>query len=139
MVRYNDVRLKAGFDQTLSDSDNIESFTPNTGSPQQFKLGRAGMVYFGVTQREYSEGQQRLSPTTAESFAGFQTVTYVQPGCHPDAYNWLKTNYRGQVTAYLPADGTAYSTWNAYLRFEKSLKEDGWYEVRWRFTLVEAI
>lgn len=139
MARYNDVRVKAGFDQTLTDSDNIEGFTPSGGNPQRFKLGRAGMVYFGVTRREYREGQSRFSPTSAESFAGFQQVVYVQPGCHPDAYAWLYDTYRGQVTCYVPLDGTTYSRWNAYLRFERSLRDDGWYEVRYIFTLIEAL
>lgn len=139
MARYNEVRMKAGWGKTLSDSDNIEGFTPNVGSPQRFKLGRAGMVYFGVTQRDYSEGQARFDPSGAQSFAGFQTVTYIQPGCHPDAYAWLVDTYRGKVTAYLPTDGTTSATFNAYLRFTKSLREDGWLEVRYHFTLVQSL
>lgn len=139
MTRYNNVQMRVGFDQTLDDTYNIESFTPTGGDPQKFKLGQAGMVYFGVTKREYSPGQPRFSPTGAQSFAGFQTVTYTQPGCHPDAYAWLVATYQGQVTVYLPLDGTTHTTWNAYLRFEKTLREDGWYEVRYIFTLIEAI
>lgn len=139
MARFNNVRMKAGFDQTLSDSDNIEGFTPTGGSPQKFKLGQAGMVYFGLTQREYSEGQSRFDPTGAQSFAGFQVVTYTQPACHPDAYAWLVDTYQGAVTVYLPTDGTTSARFNAYLRFEKSLREDGWYSVRWRFTLIESL
>lgn len=139
MTRYNDVRIRAGWDETLSDADNIESFTPTGGSPQRFKLGAAGMVYFGVTQREYSQGQSRFDPTGAQSFAGFQTVTYTQPGCHPDAYAWLVDNYQGQVTVYLPTDGTTSATYNAILRLEKSPRDDGWYSVRWVFTLLEQI
>lgn len=140
MTRFNQVRVKANFDQDpLSDSDNIEGFTPTGGSPQKFKLGQAGMVYFGVTPREYSQGQARFDPTGAQAFAGFQTVTYTQPGCHPDAYAWLVSTYQGQVTCSLPTDGTTYAEYNAFLRFEKSNREDGWYEVRWIFTLIEAL
>lgn len=139
MARYNDVRLKANFDQTLSDSDNIEGFTPTGGNPQRFKLGRAGMVYFGVTQREYAEGERRFDINGGESFAGVETVVYIQPGCHPDAYAWLVSNYRGQVTVYLPKDGTTSARYNALLRFQKDLKDDGWYSVRWLFTLLEQL
>lgn len=139
MTRVNNVRLKAGFDQTLSDSDNIEGFTPTGGDPQKFKFAQAGMVYFGLTQREYSQGQARFDPTGAQSFAGFQTVTYTQPGCHPDAYAWLVSNYQGQCTVYLPTDGTTSARYNAMLRLEKSNREDGWYEVRYVFTLIEAL
>lgn len=139
MTRFNNIRMKATFDQTLSDSDNIEGFTPTGGSPQKFKLGQAGMVYFGLTQREYSEGQPRFDPTGTQSFAGFETVTYTQPACHPDAYAWMVSTYQGQVTVYLPKDGTTYATYNAMLRLEKSNREDGWYQVRYVFTLLEAI
>src|SRR5688572_4959145 len=100
MTRYNDIRLKANFDQALSDSDNLEGFTPTGGSPQRFKLGRAGMVYFGISQREYSEGQSRFDINGAEDFSGHKVVTYTQAGCHPDAYAWLVSTYRGQVTVY---------------------------------------
>jgi hypothetical protein len=139
MARFNNVRMKANFDQSLSDSDNIEGFTPNVGSPQKFKLGQAGMLYFGVTQREHSDGQSRFDPNGAQSFAGFQVVTYTQPACHPDAYAWLVSNYQGQVTVYLPTEGTTAARYNAFLRFEKSRREDGWYEVRYIYTLIEAL
>lgn len=139
MTRFNNVRVKATFDQSLSDADNIESFTPTGGSPQKFKLAQAGMVYFGVAQRDYSPGQSRFDPTGAQSFAGFQTVAYTQPTCHPDAYAWLVSNYQGQVTAYLPTDGTTSAVYNAMLRFERASRDDGWYAVTWVFTLIEAV
>ena len=141
MARYNDVRVKAGFDQTLTDSDNVEGFTPTGGNPQRFKLARAGMVYFGLTERVYREGEERLHPDGSVSFVGLETVTYEQPGCHPDAYAWLISNYRGDVTCYVPRDGTTYARYNARLRFEKSPSQimAGWYEVRWIFSLVEAL
>jgi hypothetical protein len=141
MVFYNEVRVAAGLDQTLSDSDNIEAFTPNTGNPQRFKAGRGGMVYFAVSQRVYSEGQARFDLNGAQSFSGKRTVNYTQPGCHPDAYEWLVANYRGLVTCNVPQDGTTYDEWNAWLHFEKSPSNDrpGWYSVRWVFTLIEAI
>lgn len=141
MTFFNNVKIKAGFDQTLTDAENIESFTPNTGSPQQFKAGRGGMVYFAVAERDYSEGQERLDPDGGSSFAGFKQVRYIQHGCHPDAYDWLVTNYRGQVTCSVPLYGTTYTTWNALLRFTKepSDERDGWYKVTYIFTLVEAV
>lgn len=141
MPNFNQVKVAAGFDQTLDDSDNIESFTPNIGNPKRFKASRAGMVYFAVTGREFSEGEARFDPLGAEDFAGHKVVTYVQPACHPDAYAWLVANYRGQVTCSVPLDGTTYTTWNAYLRFEKSASgvRRGWYEVNWIFTLIEEL
>lgn len=141
MPNFNEVLVAADFDQTLDANDNIESFTPNVGEPKPFKASRAGMVYFAVTSREYSEGEARFDPLNAQSFAGFQVVTYVQPACHPDAYDWLVTNYRGQVTCSVPLRGTTYSTWNAWLRFEtnRSDTRPGWLQVRWIFTLQEQI
>lgn len=139
MTRFNNVRIAAGFDQALSDSDNIEGLTPTGGSPQKFKLGQAGMVYFGVIQREFNPGQPRFDPTGAISYAGYQTISYIQPRCHPDAYAWLRATYQGHVTANLPSDGTTSAEYNAYLRFEHSFNDDGWYTVRWIFTLIEAI
>lgn len=141
MPTFNEVQVAADFDQTLDANDNIETFSPNTGNPQRFKASRGGMVYFAVTEREYTEGQSRFDPLSAESYAGLQVVTYIQPACHPDAYDWLVTNYRGQVTCSVPLRGTTYTTWNAYLRFESSpsAARPGWREVRWIFTLVESI
>lgn len=141
MAFFNNVRIKAGFDQTLADADNIEGFTPTGGNPQRFKLARGGMVYFGVAERVYSEGDERIHPDGSVSFAGFETVTYTQHGCHPDAYAWLIANYRGDVTCYVPLDGTTYARYNARLRFEKrpSPVQDGWYEVRYVFSLLEAL
>lgn len=141
MPNFNQVQVAADFDQTLDSGDNIEGFTPNTGSPKPFKASRAGMVYFAVTERVYSEGQARFDPVSAESRAGFQVVTYIQPACHPDAYDWLVDNYRGQVTCSVPLRGTTYSTWNAYLRFEDSPSDvrPGWLQVRYIFTLLEEV
>jgi hypothetical protein len=139
-MTFNDILLKADFDQTLTSADNIELFTPNTGSPQQFYGSRAGMTYFALTGREFSEGQERIDPTTAADYVGFRQVRYTQPAMHPDAYEWLVANYRGQVTVSLPLDGTQQSTWNAWLRFTKtpSSTKRGWYQVVWVFTLTEA-
>lgn len=141
MPNFNQVAVAADFDQVLDANDNIEAFTPNTGSPKRFKAARAGMVYFAVTNREYTEGEPRFDPLGAQSFAGRRQVTYIQPACHPDSYEWLVTNYRGQVTCSVCLDGTTYSTWNAFLRFEKSLSSThiGWYEVRYIFSLLEQI
>lgn len=141
MPNFNQVRVAADFDQTLDANDNIEAFTPNTGSPKPFKASRAGMVYFAVTSREFSEGEARLDMSGAESFAGFRQVAYIQPACHPDAYDWLVSNYRGQVTCSVPLRGTTYSTWNARLRFETSPSDTrpGWLQVRWIFTLIEEV
>ena len=141
MPDFNQVLIAADWDQTLDASDNIESFTPNTGNPQRFKASRAGMVYFAVQGREFSEGEPRFDALGGQDFAGHQVVTYTQPACHPDSYAWLVANYRGQVTCSVPLDGTTYSTWNAYLRFEKSASASriGWYEVRYIFTLIEQV
>lgn len=140
-MTFNSVLLAADFDQTLTANDNIESFTPNTGSPKPFKTSRAGMVYFAVTGREFSEGGERIDPTVAVDYAGFRQVRYTQPAMHPDAYEWLLANYRGQVTVNLPLDGTTQSTWNALLRFIKtpSSTKRGWYQVVWVFTLLEQV
>jgi hypothetical protein len=141
MPTFNQVLVAADFDQTLDANDNIEAFTPNTGSPKPFKASRAGMVYFAVTGREHSEGEARFHPNYAQSFAGSKQVVYIQPACHPDSYVWLVANYRGQVTCEVSLDGTSYSTWNAFLRFEKasSSARIGWWEVRWIFQLIEEI
>jgi hypothetical protein len=121
MAFYNQIRIKAGFGETLSDSDNIEAFTPTGGSPQKFKAGNGGMVYLAASERVFSEGEPRYHPDGSVSFAGFQTVTYTQPGMHPDSYAWLIANYRGDVTCYVAKDGTT------------------WYSVRYIFTLLEAL
>lgn len=141
MPNFNQVLVATGFDQTLDANDNIETFTPNIGAPKPFKASRAGMVYFAVSSRDFSEGESRLDPIGSEDFAGFRQVVYIQPACHPDAYAWLIANYRGQVTCSVSLDGTEYSTWNARLRFQKSSSSarPGWWEVRWIFTLIEEV
>lgn len=136
---YNNVKIAAGWDQTLDSNDNIETFTATGGSPQKFKAGKGGMVYFAVSEREYTEGQPRLDLSGAESFSGFETVIYIQQGCHPDAYAWLKSTYRGQVTCSVCLDGTTYAEYNALLRFEATRKDDGWLRVRYIFTLIETL
>jgi hypothetical protein len=140
-MSFNTVLLAATFDQTLTGSNNIESLTPNTGNPKPFKASRAGMVYFAVSERVFSEGQERLSPNGSVSYAGFPVVTYTQLAMHPDSYEWLIATYRGQVTVSLALDGTTYSTWNARLRFVKtpSSTKRGWYAVQWVFTLIEVV
>lgn len=141
MARYNHIRIKVGFDQTLTDSDNIESFTPTGGSPQKFKASHGGMVYLAAGERVYSEGEPRYHPDGSVSFAGFETVTYTQPGMHPDSYAWLIATYRSDVTCYVATDGTTYARYNARLRFEKSPSQavEGWYSVRYVFTLLEVL
>jgi len=141
MPNLNTILVAADFDQSLTSNDNIESFTPNTGNPKPFKAARAGMVYFAVSERVYSEGQERIASDGSVSYAGFPQVVYTQPACHPDSYTWLITNYRGQVTCQVCTDGTTYSQYNASLRFKKEASpvKIGWYQVRWIFTLVEAL
>jgi hypothetical protein len=138
-MMINDVRIKAGWDEALIDLVNIESLTPTGGSPQTFKAGRAGMVYFALSNRQFNEGDERADLAGSVSFAGFQQVIYAQPAMHPDSFDWLVDNYRGQVTVYLPLRGTDGERWNAYLRFNSSAsaQRPGWVSVDWIFTLVE--
>ena len=66
MARHNDVRLKASYDQTLTDSDNIEDFTPTSG--EQFRVPGVGQVYFAVgSDPDYSPGQPRIDPNAGFS------------------------------------------------------------------------
>ena len=140
MPRFNSVEIRATYDQTLGDTYNIEDFTPSSGST--FNLPGIGSVYFAVGAHPvYSEGQQRIDASAGESFAGYEQVRYTQPMCHVDSYSWLKSNYRGQVTAYLRTDGTTYARYNCNLRFEMSTIETrpDWVSVEWIFTLIEAL
>jgi len=143
MTRFNSIQVAANFDQSLSDSDNIEGFTPNIGSPKTIHIHGIGDLYCYLDAfPEYSEGQSRLDFSTAQSFAGFQMVAYNQARMHRDTLAWLKTNYRGAVSVNLTLDGTTYSDWNAYLRFETSDKVEGmhWFiDVKWIFQLIEEI
>ena len=140
MVRVNDVRVAATYDQSLSDSDNIEDFTPTSGST--FRYPGVGDLYFCLsTNPEYSRGELRIDPSAGSTFAGLQQVRYRQPLCHADSLAWLISNYEGQVTAYLRTISTTYATYNCELRFEFTLLDtrQDWYEVTWIFTLVEAL
>jgi len=143
MPRWNAVQVATGFSQSLSDSDNIEDITPNVGSPEVVHLAGIGDVYCYVDGfSDYSEGQGRPDFSTAESFVGFEKVTYNQPRMHRDTLAYLKANYRGQVSANLTLDGTTYSDWNAYLSFETGGRVEGmhWFtDVKWIFRLVEEI
>ena len=141
-MALNTVLLAASFDQTLTDSDNIESFTPSGGTPKTVNIPGIGSVYCYVnTAPQYSEGQERFTPTSGSVFVGFKQVTYSQSVMHRDTLTWLKANYRGQVSVNVTLDGTTYSDWNAYLRFNHDV-DDGreWFRnVQWVFTLVEEI
>lgn len=141
MTRFNSVQVASGFDQTLTDSDNIEDFTPSTGSPKPEYLAGVGAVYCWVDghPKEYSRGQKR-NGFPSLSFAGWKRVVYNQPRMHVDTLTWLEANYEGLVTVNLRTSGTTYSQWNAHLSFE--IVEKIAYNrcsVDWIFLLEEAI
>lgn len=140
MTRVNGVQVAATYDQTLTDADNIEDFTPSSGST--FRYPGIGDLYFvldGIPQ--YTRGQLRIDPSGGSSFAGLAQVRYRQQACHADSLSWLITNYEGQVTATLRTISTTYADYNCELRFEFSALDNipDWYEVTWIFTLVEAL
>ena len=142
MARHNEVRVAATYDQTLSDSDNIEGFTPSGGSPATFNIPGVGSVYFAVGMiPQYSRGEFRLDPNGGSSFAGLEQVRYLQKMCHADSLVWLIANYEGQVTAQVRTIGTTYAEYNCELRFEYVAIENrpNWFEVTWIFALVEAL
>lgn len=142
MARLNAVRVVATYDQSLSDSNNIEGFTPSGGSPLADNVPGIGSLYFYVgTNPEYSRGQPRHDANGGLSFAGYPQVRYTQEMCHADSLTWLIANYEGQVTASLRTIGTTYASYNCELTFEYTLRENrpDWYRVIWVFTLVEAL
>lgn len=141
-MALNSVWLKSGFDQSLSSSDNIESLTPNIGSPKTIPVPGVGSVYcYVLNTPQYSEGDERSHPNVGSNFAGFQQVVYVQEIMHRDTLAWLKSNYRGQVSVNLTRDSSVYADWNAWLRFQHDVDEGReWFRnVRWEFTLLEEI
>jgi hypothetical protein len=139
MSFLNQVRVASGFDQSLTDSDNIESINPS-GNPLTIHIPSIGDVYCVVNSTPlYSEGQARLSPDAGQSFAGNQQVTYTQPRMHKDTLSYLRANLRGQVTCNVSLDSTTYSEWNARLTFQSDPLQNGWFTVRWIFTLIEAL
>lgn len=137
----NSVWLAATYNQTLTSADNIESFTPNIGTPRKVRVVGVGSVYCYVSSLStFSEGQERYDPSGAVSYAGFKTVTYVQERMHRDTLAWLIANYRGQVSVNLTQDSTVYADWNALLKFNKTLiPATEFYSVEWVFTLIEEI
>lgn len=140
MTRFNEVRLKASYDQTLTDSDNIEDFTPSSG--EQDRLPGIGLVYFYVaTNPEYSRGEAVNDANAGVQYLGMAQVRYTQQACHIDSFSWLETNYEGQVTAYIRTRGTGYARYNCQLRFEWQDRVDrpDWGIVTWIFTIVEAL
>lgn len=142
MARLNSVRVKASYDQTLTDNDNIESFTPNTGNPKQIWVNRGvGAVYVFVEgEPEYNEGEPVIDPYAGQDHMGFKTVKLVSPQMHVDTYAWLVANYRGQVTAYLRTDGTTYARYNCQLSFsQQSSGRANYPQVTWEFTIIEEL
>lgn len=141
-MALNTVLLAATFDQTLTSSNNIESITPTGGSPKTVHIPGIGDVYCYVLNAPlYSEGQERFDLNAGSGFAGFKQVTYTQQVMHRDTLAYMKTTYRGQVSVNVTLDGSTYSDWNAYLRFQHDV-DDGreWFRnVRYIFTLIEEI
>jgi len=143
MANLRDIRIKAGYDEALIDLDNIEDLTPTGGSPQTRHISGYGDFYFFIDETpypDYSRGEQRIDAEGGVAFAGFEQVRYVQSHMHVDSYAWLKTNYEGQVTAYIRTSGTGYTRYNCQLRFEDDDSTQGgaWRRVTWIFTVIEA-
>ena len=141
MPRLNTVQLKATFDQSLSDSDNIEGFTATGGDPQTLNIPGIGDVFIYVDGEPlYSEGQERIDPNAGVSYVGFEQVRYNTPQMHIDSLEWLIDNYRGQVTANIRKRGTPYARFNCQLRFENQESQRKNYpQVTWIFTIIEAL
>lgn len=140
MPRFNDVQVASGYDQTLSDSDNIEDYTPASG--EQFRLPGIGLVYCAVgSDPDYSPGQLRIAADGTSSYVGFPQSRYMQDMCHVDTLSDLRTNLEGAVTANIRTQGTTYAEYNCQLRFEWQKRQDRyeWYTVTWIFTIIEAI
>jgi hypothetical protein len=142
MARWNSVRLKANFGQTLTDSDNIEGFTPTNG--KTVRLPGVGAVYCYVdTTPDYSQGKARVDMAGGVSYSGLESCTYTQPRMHRNSLTWLRSNYQGQVTVYLTKDGTSYARYNAYLEFSQNPRINAnagdWFDnVEWKFFLIGA-
>lgn len=117
MPRLNSVQMQSGWDQSLSDSDNIEAFTPSGGSPQTIHVSKAGDVYIFVDgdPEDYSRGQERISGNAGFSYVGKQQVQYKIPRIHVDSLAWLIDNYQGQVTVQMRTDRTTYASYNCWL------------------------
>lgn len=140
MARHNEVQVASGYDQTLSDADNIEDFTPSSGS--QFRIPGVGLVYCAViSDPDYTPGQPRIDPNGGFSYVGYPQSRYTQPMCHVDTLSWLRTNYEGAVTCNIRTQGTTYAEYNCQLRFEyqKLANRPDWYSVTWIFTIIEAL
>lgn len=138
--RFNTVRVKANWDQTLTDSDNIEGFTPNTGSPLQVDSPVGNVYIFVDGLPEFNRGAPIYDASAGTTYIGMQTVTYTTPQMHMDTYAWLETNYEGQVTAYLRTNSTTYARYNCQLRFQYSPSDRRtFFTVKWIFTIIEAL
>jgi hypothetical protein len=142
MAQWNSVRLKANFGQTLTDSDNIEGFTPTNGKTVQ--LPGVGAVYCYVdTTPDYEQGDPRGALSQGISYSGSKRVVYIQPRMHRNSLAWLRSNYQGQVTVYLTLDGTSYARYNAILEFTRNPRINAnagdWFDnVEWKFFLIGA-
>lgn len=143
MTRLNAVQIQSGYDQSLSDSDNIEGFTPSGGSPQTIKVSKAGNVYIFVDgDPDYSRGQPRINANAGFSYVGYKQVRYRVPRIHVDSLAWLIDNYQGQVTARLRTDRTTYANYNCELSIPDSeIRKTGINkrEAVLVFTIIEAL
>lgn len=143
MANLRDIRIAATYDVALGSLTNIEDLTPSGGSPKTRHIAGYGDFYFFIDETPYpgySRGEQRIDASAGQAFAGFEQVRYVQSHMHVDSYAWLKTNYEGQVTAYIRTTGTSYTRYNCQLRFEDEPSASGgaWLRVTWIFTVIEA-
>lgn len=140
MVRYNSVQVATGYDQSLSDSDNIESFDPSTSNFAPNFPGVGVLDIWVDGDPQYSRGQDRFDPSAGFDQAGFEQVIYNTPRIHVDAVAWLIANKQGQVTANLRLEDTTYVAYNALLRFRVvGIGIGDWRSLDWIFTLIEAI
>ena len=144
MARLNGLQMASGFDQTLSDSDNIEAIIPNIGDPQTIKVSKAGEVYVFVDgdPESFSRGQERTDPNAGFSYVGCQQVRFLLPRIHVDSLDYLFENYQGPVTARLRTSNTTYAPYNCQLSIPKNGIRKVGINVRaalLAYTIIEAL
>lgn len=122
MTRLNTLQMASGWDQSLSDSDNIEGFTPTGGSPTRIHVSIAGDVYIFVNgdPEDYSRGQEVFDAAGGFGHRGKKRVDFKLPRIQVDSLAWLYDNYVGQVTARLRTDRTTYATYNCRMVIPQS-------------------
>jgi len=137
MTRFNPFRVASGWDQTLTDDDNIEAITNSDAEPKHIP-GIGDVVLYVGADNAYSRGN-RVFTLAGAKYDGRPQQVLTTPRADSEALESAR-DLEGQVTAQIPAkEGGTLGTFNCYLTIDSRRVDVFDHEITWVFDIVEDI